>query len=123
MESEFYGGRAAGIANIDFSVPETTIFNFAATTTNTMLQPFVKDYFGVTNRLEGILNAELVVTHANTADTNDMQGYGKASLREGFLGIAHPRSPHPRRQRHLPRSRKQPRQFRHLHLPHRERGP
>ena len=49
------------------------------------LQPLVQDVFGSTNRLEGFLNAELVVTHANSALTNDFQGYGKADLRDGFL--------------------------------------
>jgi hypothetical protein len=49
------------------------------------LQLLAKDLFGMTNRLEGFLTAELVVTHANSAITNDIQGYGKADLRDGFL--------------------------------------
>ena len=82
MEADFYGGYASGIANIDLSKPRTTIYNFAAACTNAHVQPLVKDLFDSTNRLEGFLNAELVVTHANSAVTNDIQGYGKASLRD-----------------------------------------
>lgn len=85
VEADFYGGRAAGIANIDLSQPKTTIYDFAATATSAMMQPLVRDLFGFTNRLEGTLDAQLVVTHASSAVTNDMQGYGKASLRDGFL--------------------------------------
>jgi hypothetical protein len=85
MEADFYGGYAAGIANFDLSKPHTTIYNFAATCTNAHLQPLVRDLFNSTNRIEGFLTSELVVTHANSALTNDFQGYGKASLRDGFL--------------------------------------
>jgi hypothetical protein len=85
LEADFYGGYAAGIANFDLSQPRATIYNFAATCTNAQMQPLVHDLFGTTNRLEGFLNAQLVVTHANSAITNDFQGYGKADMRDGFL--------------------------------------
>jgi hypothetical protein len=86
MQSEFYWGNAAGRANFEFRRGQPGAdFNFAMNVANVNLAMLVADLFSRTNELEGWLDGQLVVTQANSADSNSWQGYGRARLRDGLL--------------------------------------
>ncbi len=85
VRASFYGGQAQGYADFDLAERGSTKFNFVAYATNAILQQLVPDLFPNTKGLEGLLNATVVVTRANTAITNDIQGYGSAELRDGLI--------------------------------------
>jgi hypothetical protein len=86
MQSEFYWGNANGHANFDF-LPEHpgTDFSFTVNVANVNLAMLMADLLTRTNELEGWLSGQLVVTHANSADSNSWQGYGRAGLKDGLL--------------------------------------
>lgn len=86
MQSEFYWGNATGHADFDFKPGRPgTDFNFTMNVTNVNLAMLLADLFSRTNELEGWLNGQLVVTKANSADSNSWQGYGRARLKDGLL--------------------------------------
>jgi hypothetical protein len=82
--ANFYGGQAqwSGAFFIDH---HHAIYSFTGITTNTDVKPLVRDIFAVTNQVEGTLSGRLVITSANSADPKSWDGYGEASLRDGFL--------------------------------------
>ena len=86
--ANFYGGKArwSGHFIIDPRQGEDyAIYSFAAQTTNTEIKYLVADITGRTNQLEGILHGELIVTFANTSNDRSWNGYGQATLEDGFL--------------------------------------
>jgi hypothetical protein len=82
---DFYGSQATGSARFDFSPKNGTDYQFALTTTNSLLQPLVRDVFLKTNHLDGRLTGSLAVTSANTADIRSWSGYGDLTLRDGLI--------------------------------------
>ena len=82
---DFYGGQAAGAAHFDFHSGRETDYQFSVTTTNTLLQPLIKDLFFKTNHLDGRLDGTLAVTSANTADVATWKGSGNLALRDGLI--------------------------------------
>jgi hypothetical protein len=82
---DFYGGQATGFACFDFSPKDETDYQFAVTTTNSLLQPLVRDVFFKTNHLDGRLAGSLLVTNAGTADMRSWNGYGNLTLRDGLI--------------------------------------
>lgn len=86
VQSEFYWGDAAGHADIDFNRDQPgTDFRFAATVTNVHLPLLMADLATRTNHLEGWLSGQLVITNANSANSNSWQGYGQARLHDGLI--------------------------------------
>jgi hypothetical protein len=82
---DFYGGRASGAATFDFQPSGSANYQFNITTANTLLQDMMTDVFARTNRLEGRLDATLIVTKANTASDHAVDGYGNAKLSDGLI--------------------------------------
>ncbi|HKI70313.1 MAG TPA: AsmA-like C-terminal region-containing protein, partial [Verrucomicrobiae bacterium] len=76
---------AGGHAVFDFSPDEGTEFQFKAAITNANLRWLMADLATHTNRLEGVLNGNLVVTSANTRHWESWQGNGHVSLRDGLI--------------------------------------
>lgn len=85
IRADYYGGKATANAQFDFRSAHGADYRFAATTTNTLLQFLVPDVFGTTNRIEGLLNANVIVTNANVEDPDSIHGYGFAELRDGLI--------------------------------------
>jgi hypothetical protein len=86
VTAPFYGGHAAGSAYFDFRVPhEGADFNFAVDVTNVNLHSLAVDLSTATNRLEGTLAGQLVVTNASTMTLQSWNGYGHAKLHDGLL--------------------------------------
>lgn len=85
VRADFYGGKAQGSAQFDFSAPHGGNYRFALTTTNTLLQFLVPDVFGRSNHLEGFLSGNVIVTDANVDNPRTMRGYGFADLRDGLI--------------------------------------
>jgi hypothetical protein len=84
VNADFYGGRLAGSAGFDFT-PQGAEYHFIAKARNTDLQYLMTDLSTKTNRLEGRLDASLVIKRGNLSKTNDFDGYGTASLRDGLI--------------------------------------
>jgi hypothetical protein len=85
-QSEFYWGDARGNAYFDFNRDKPgTDFRFDATATNVNLPLLMADLVTRTNHLEGWLSGRLVITSANSADSNSWQGYGNAGLHDGLI--------------------------------------
>jgi hypothetical protein len=78
-------GLITGSANFDFSPPAGTDFHFDLAFSDADLGRMVRELTSVTNRLAGALSGHLAITSANTEDMAHWQGYGRASLRDGFL--------------------------------------
>ena len=86
IRSDFYGGRAFCTANVQFLPGGHAVYNYTAWTTNVLLQFLAKDMWPhLTNRLEGYLSGDLVVTRADARDPKILDGYGNAQLRDGLL--------------------------------------
>ena len=86
--ANFYGGKAywSGRFVIDPRKGEDyAIFSFAGYTTNTEIKYLVEDITGKTNQMEGTLHGELIITHANTSNDRSWNGYGTATINDGFL--------------------------------------
>jgi len=86
IQMDFYGGKGYGTAAFEFD-PDTpgTQYSFVLTTTNTILQDLMEDYFHKTNSLEGTLSGNLVVSKANSADWRTVNGYGSLTVRDGYI--------------------------------------
>ena len=86
VAAAFYGGYGDGFANFDFRAPhEGADYQFAASVTNVNLHSLAADLSSPTNRLEGILAGQLVVTDADSRDWQTWAGFGHANLRDGLL--------------------------------------
>lgn len=85
VRADLYGGKALGYAAFRFQRDGPGEYDFALTTTNTMLQPLMQDVFSATNQVEGVLNGGLVVTRGTTDDWHTWDGYGSAHLRDGLI--------------------------------------
>ncbi|MDX1952387.1 MAG: hypothetical protein SFY81_09385, partial [Verrucomicrobiota bacterium] len=81
----FYEGEAQWTGKFLFKADDSADLAFRAVIANSNLAPLVKDLFGTTNRLEGRLHGNLVITSGNTEDQSSWEGFGEAQLREGFL--------------------------------------
>jgi hypothetical protein len=78
-------GRATGEAHFDFSPKIGADFSFKVVIAEADLGE-VREGFGKTNKVEGILSGELVVTSGNTSSNlNGWHGYGRVNVRDGLL--------------------------------------
>ena len=86
VTANFYGGRAhwSGYFIIDHS-DDSANYSFAAQTANSELRYLVADLTGQTNQIEGTLDGELIITSANSSNEKSWNGYGKATMTDGFL--------------------------------------
>jgi hypothetical protein len=85
IQADFYGGQASGSAQFHFQAGGQADYQFAVFATNALLGPLTKDMFAVTNRLEGRLWGNLVVTNASTTNMQTWDGYGDMNLRDGLI--------------------------------------
>jgi hypothetical protein len=86
VHASFYKGRASWEGYFLIHDGEDRAdFRFTGQATNAALKPLVADLFGMTNRMEGLFGGSLVITSADTANDKSWNGYGEASLRDGFL--------------------------------------
>ena len=86
MQGKGYRGELGGWAGFDFSKQPGTDFKFDLAFADIDLASFMAGIRpGSTNRPEGILHGNLVVTSANDRDDKSYQGYGQVNLRDGLL--------------------------------------
>ncbi len=91
MNLEFYQGRGVGVAHFafhpesDFHPDNGTDFSFNLTVTNVNLHWLMADLSSPTNRLEGLIGGQLIVTSGNSTNWQLMNGYGDASLHDGLI--------------------------------------
>jgi hypothetical protein len=86
VTAAFYGGSGNGFANFDFRAPhEGADYQFTVNVTNVNLHLLAADLSSPTNRLEGVLAGQLVVTDADSRDWRTWNGFGQATLHDGLL--------------------------------------
>jgi hypothetical protein len=85
VRAELYEGAASGWARFNFAADQGTDYQFAVATTNSNLQRLMADLAEHTNRLEGTLSGNLVITNGNSADRRTLAGYGSLDLRNGLI--------------------------------------
>jgi len=81
----FDTGRLTGEAYFDFGVPHDADFSFKTSFTGADLREIAGPFTVKTNKLEGLLNGDFAITHANSSDTKTWQGHGNLSLRDGLI--------------------------------------
>jgi len=81
----FYGGELRGHLRAEVQTNGSALLAFRAAVTNVNLQPLVRDTIPTTNRIEGILQATLEVTRADSADWKSWNGSGRLHMRDGLL--------------------------------------
>lgn len=85
VQADFYGGKLKWDGFFDFAKVVSTDFRFKGDFTDAKMDLLMKDLVSSTNRSEGILTGSLNVTAANSDDWKSWQGYGYATLHDGFL--------------------------------------
>jgi hypothetical protein len=86
LQGALYGGSGRGYCNLDFAPPNYAFdCNFMVTLTNVNLHLLAMDVASPTNRLEGQLSGQAVVSYANSVDWRSWQGIGDVRLRDGLL--------------------------------------
>jgi hypothetical protein len=85
MEAEFYGGKATGLARFDFHPGAGAGFGFALELNDADLRPLVSSLAAQTNKLEGRLSGNLLITKGNTDNWRQTQGDGSLNLRDGLI--------------------------------------
>ena len=81
----FYGGRIRGGAHFDFSRDRGTDFRFDLHAQDVFLSQLMKAVSSKSNRVEGILECDVVITNANTRDKFTWNGYGRGELTNGLI--------------------------------------
>jgi hypothetical protein len=85
VHGAFRTGRLEGDARFDFAPASGTEFSFRTTVAEADLHALMADLSQKTNRLEGRLSGELVVTKASLPNQKSWQGHGRVSLRDGLI--------------------------------------
>ena len=85
ISGSFYGGHIRGNAFFDFGATNGTAYRFHTITTNANLSPFLQDMLLRTNTHQGQIDCDLTITSAEAKSMKTWNGYGTASLRDGFL--------------------------------------
>ena len=85
LKAEFYEGGMIGDAHFDFSRDRGTDFQFNLNARGVFLSQLMNDLSTKSNRLEGVLDVDLVVTNANTRDKFTWNGYGRGVLTNGLI--------------------------------------
>ena len=78
-------GRLDGNAHFDFTVPKAAEFTFKAGFDKADLREVTTPFIERSNKLEGLLTGELVITQANTGDFKTWQGHGRLNLHDGLV--------------------------------------
>ena len=81
----FRAGQLTGHAWFDFGGLDDAQFSLKTTWEGVDLRQLDTRSPGKTNRLEGLLDGELVITNALAGDPNTWQGYGRVNLRDGLI--------------------------------------
>jgi hypothetical protein len=85
LRGRFYGGQIRGGAHFDFSRDRGTDFRFDLNAQGVFLSQLMKDVSSKSNRVEGVLDCEVVITNANTRDKFTWNGYGRGELTNGLI--------------------------------------
>jgi hypothetical protein len=81
-----YGGKENGFAAFDFNAPHPGAdYFFTANIYGADLHALAADVSSPTNKLEGTLSGQLVITGASTEDLQTWQGYGDVRLQDGLI--------------------------------------
>ena len=85
LEAPFYQGRLVGDLTGDFAKVPGGRLRFHMLAQDADLHLLLGDLTPPTNRLEGIVSTDLIITRADAADWKSWQGYGRATMRDGLL--------------------------------------
>jgi len=85
VRGEFRDGVIGGAAAFDVTRGQGATFAFNLGLSEADLRTFMPDIGYPTNKLEGVLNGELIVRSARTTDPKSWQGEGAVRMRDGLL--------------------------------------
>src|SRR5262249_38136451 len=85
VDAQFYGGKLKGSAGFEFTQDSGPEFHFTALGTNVALEALISDLTTKTNHLEGTLEGRITIKRGNLSRTNDVDGDGYVSLRDGLI--------------------------------------
>ncbi len=85
ITGRFYGGHIRGDAFFEFGATNGTAYRFHTVSTDGLLNPFLEDMLQRTNNYEGRIDCDLTITSAQAKSMKTWNGYGTASMRDGFL--------------------------------------
>lgn len=84
LAAHAYSGMVHGSAAFDFQDDGRVDFRFRSAATDVNLKSILND-LGVTNRVEGRLTGNLVITDGSSYRPTGWNGYGRADLTNGFI--------------------------------------
>jgi hypothetical protein len=85
LQAAFCGGELRWHGDFDFSVPKGAQFSFEGKFRQADLHCLMTDLGKKTNNLQGFLDADFTITHADSRDWHSWDGFGRVRLRDGFL--------------------------------------
>lgn len=85
VHGSFHGGSAKGNLEVTARPGEEPRVAFVTAVRQAQLPSLVQEVFAVTNRLEGRLDADLVVTNGLPSDWRSWCGHGRVSVQDGLL--------------------------------------
>jgi hypothetical protein len=80
-----HGGRLEMSSAFDFTAKEGADFAFRVLASDLNFHSLMSDLSSPTNKLEGTLAGLLVITNANSENSNSWFGYGNAKLQDGLI--------------------------------------
>lgn len=85
LQSDFCGGELRWHGDFDFSRKRGAQFSFEGKFRQADLHCLMEDLGKKTNNLQGFLDADFTITHADSRDWRSWDGFGRVRLRDGFL--------------------------------------
>jgi hypothetical protein len=85
VQASFYSGTVNWEGDFDFSNDIGADFRFQGDMRQVDLRALMSGVGQRVNRVEGILNGQVVISSANSRDMNSWQGHGQVRLHDGFL--------------------------------------
>lgn len=85
VRGQFRQGDLGGAAAFDFTRGSGSRFAFNLSVSNADLRTFMQDIGYPTNKLEGVLNGEMIIGDGKTSDDKSWQGRGNVVMRDGLL--------------------------------------
>ena len=74
-----------GSAGFEFTENRGADYHFATSITNVLLEDLMADLSTHSNKLEGTLDAKVIIRRGNLSKKNDFDGSGNVSLRDGLI--------------------------------------
>ena len=85
QSSTYHGGHVSGWSYFEFTHTNGADYKFNLAARDIDLRYLIKSLNGKTNRLEGLVDAQMTLTAGNTRNWDSLEGTGKVNLRDGLV--------------------------------------